>query len=427
MKKKIKDINFTVKEDKAGELIICKNCEIQLSKVQELENLSSRDLFILKTPRRILNVNYPVKMDNGKVRIINAFRIQYNDALGPTKGGIRFHPDVNQEEVAELAFLMSLKTSLTGLPYGGAKGGIRINPKKLSLSELEEVSRGYVKEMFKFIGPQKDIPAPDVNTNPQIMIWMMDEYEKIIGEKAPGSFTGKPVLLGGSLGRNESTARGLFYILEEKFKDQNKQNLSIAIQGFGNAGSKIAELLFALGFKVVAVSDSSSGVYSEDGLKINELIKFKKKNGKFIDHAGKKISNEDILKLDVDLLIPAALGGVITKNNAKYVKAKIIAELANAPISPEADLILNKKEVEIIPDILANSGGVIVSYFEWVQNTQGYYWSEEEVNQKLKSKILNAYNTVLKQAKKYNLKLRTSSYSIAVERILEAEKMRGSI
>ncbi len=429
MKKKINlnNTNSIIKEDKAGELTICENCEIQLSKVQELENLSSRDLFILKTPRRILNVNYPVKMDNGKVQIINAFRIQYNDSLGPTKGGIRFHPDVNQEEVAELAFLMSLKTSLTGLPYGGAKGGIRINPKKLSLSELEEVSRGYVKEMFRFIGPQKDIPAPDVNTNPQVMIWMMDEYERIIGEKAPGAFTGKPVLLGGSLGRNESTARGLFYILEEKFKDQNKKNLKIAVQGFGNAGSKIAKFLFDLGFNIVAVSDSSSGIYNEDGLKIDELIKFKKKNAKFIDYVGKKISNEDILKLDVDLLIPAALGGVITKKNATKIKAKTIAELANAPLSPEADSILNKKGIEIIPDILANSGGVIVSYFEWVQNTQGYYWSEDEVNQKLKSKILNAYNAVLMQSKKYNLNLRTSSYSIAIERILEAEKMRGSI
>ena len=408
--KKTKNINLdetngVIKEDKTGEITICENCEMQLDKVKEFENLSSRDLSILKTPRRILNVNYPVKMDDGSVKVINAFRIQYNDSLGPTKGGIRFHPEVNQEEVAELAFLMSLKTSLVGLPYGGAKGGIRINPQSLSLSELEEVSRGYVKEMFRFIGPKKDIPAPDVNTNPQIMVWMMDEYERIAGEKSPESFTGKPVSLGGSLGRNESTARGLFYILEEKYKNQNKKNLEVAIQGFGNAGSKIAELLFNIGFKIIAVSDSSSGVYSKKGLSIDELIMFKKKGGKFIDHDGEKITNKEILELDVDLLIPAALGGVITKNNANRVKAKIIAELANAPLSPGADSILSKKGTEVIPDILANSGGVIVSYFEWVQNIQGYYWSEDEVNQKLKTKILDAYNVILEQAQKYNLNL----------------------
>jgi len=418
-------LNNMYKDD---EIIVCLNCKTQLEKIAKIEHLSDKDLTILKHPKRTLSVNYPVQMDNGETEIIPAFRVQYNDALGPAKGGIRFHQHVDQGETTELAFLMSLKTALVGLPYGGGKGGIKIDPKKLSEGELERVSRGYVKEMFKFIGPHNDIPAPDVNTNPKIMNWMMDEYELISGQKNPGAFTGKSIALGGSLGRNEATARGGFFILEEKYKDINKSKLNVAIQGFGNAGSIMAKLLSEIGFKIIAVSDSSTGIYNEEGLDIDELIKFKKDRKSFNHFDAKKITNEELLELDVELLIPAALGGVITTKNASNIKAKNIMELANGPIVGEADEVLEKNKIEVIPGILANSGGVIVSYFEWVQNLSNYYWTEEDVNIKLKERILSAYKAVLKEKEKYNLKaLRTASYSLAVNRILEAERARGTL
>lgn len=412
------------------DLIMCENCKMQLEKVKELKHLNSKELFILKNPKRVLAINYPVRLDNGSIKLISAFRVQYNDALGPTKGGIRFHKSVDLGEVSELAFLMSLKTSLAGLPYGGAKGGIKINPKEFSEGELERISRGYVKEIFKFIGENIDIPAPDVNTNPKIMGWMIDEYEKILGKKSPGTFTGKPVILGGSLGRDKSTARGAFYIIEEKYKEiKDKSKLNIVIQGYGNAGQNIAEMLVNLGFNIIAVSDSSIAIYDEKGLDIKKLTEFKsddKNSFKMLDNY-KKITNEELLELECDILIPAALGAVITSKNANNIKAKVIVELANSPVSPGADLILKEKNIEVIPDILANSGGVIVSYFEWVQNLQNYYWTEEEVNKKLKEKILLAYKKVLEESKTHNLDLRTASFSLSISKILEAEKLRGNL
>lgn len=416
------------KNNHYAELIICANCRKQLEKVKHLAHLSSKDLSVLENPRRVMNVNFPVRMDNGTVKVVNAFRIQYNDALGPTKGGIRFHQSVDQEEVAELAFLMSLKTSLVNLPYGGAKGGIRINPKELSEGELERVSRGYIKEMAKIIGPHQDIPAPDVNTNPKIMGWMMDEYEHIVGIKSRGVITGKPILLGGSLGRNEATARGAFYIIEEKYSKQDKSKIKIAIQGFGNAGAHLANQLSEIGFKIVAVSDSSSAIYDSKGLNIKDVTKFKGEKNHLVNYKkGKQITNEQLLELNVDILIPAALGNVIRSNNASNIKTNLIVELANAPISTSADEILSKNKIEVIPDILANAGGVIVSYFEWVQNLQNFYWEEEDVNKKLKKKILNAYNEVLQEAKEHNVNLRTASYTLSIGRILDAEKLRGHI
>ena len=412
------------------DLIICENCKMQLEKVKEIKHLNSKELFILKNPKRVLAVNYPVRLDNGNIKLISAFRVQYNDALGPTKGGIRFHQSVDLGEVSELAFLMSLKTSLVNLPYGGAKGGIKINPKEFSEGELERISRGYVKEIFKFIGENIDIPAPDVNTNPKIMGWMIDEYEKIAGQKSPGSFTGKPVILGGSLGRDKSTARGGFYIIEEKYKEiKDKSKLKIVIQGFGNAGQNIAEMLSEIGFKIIAVSDSQIGIYDEKGLDIKEITKYKSvpKNSFTTLDKYKKITNDELLELDCDILIPAALGGIITSRNANNIKAKVILELANSPVSPGADLLLKEKNIEIIPDILANSGGVIVSYFEWVQNLQNYYWTEEEVNRKLKEKILLAYKKVLAESKAHNLDLRTASFTLSISRILEAEKLKGNL
>jgi len=413
------------------DFIVCENCVKHLDKIKKIVHMNDKDLKILENPRRVLNVNFPLRLDSGEIKIVNAFRVQYNDVLGPTKGGIRFHFDVDTEEVTELAFLMSLKTSLVGLPYGGAKGGIKINPKELSEGELERVSRGYIKEMAKFIGPLNDIPAPDVNTNPKIMGWMKDEYELIVGHKSPGVITGKPILLGGSLGRNESTARGAFFILEEKFKNiADKYSLSIAIQGFGNAGSYLAKFLFDLGFKIVAVSDSSTGIYSERGLDIDDLIERKKISPRFSDMDLDNISfisNSDLLELDVDVLAPCALGGVITSENADKILAKTIIEVANAPISTEADEVLGLNGIEVIPDILANSGGVIVSYFEWVQNLQNFYWGEDDVNDKLKKKILSSYANVLRESSEFGINLRKASYTLSINRILIAEKMRGHI
>lgn len=409
---------------------VCSNCRKQLEPVKKLKSIEGNELFILENPKRVLNINYPVMMDDGTVKIFSAFRVQYNDALGPTKGGIRFHETVDQEEVTELAFLMTLKTSLVKIPYGGAKGGIRFNPKEYSQREVERVARGYVREMYKFIGPTQDIPAPDVNTNPQIMAWMMDEYERILGEKAPGIFTGKPILLGGSLGRNQSTARGGFYILEEKFKEvKDKSEITVAIQGFGNAGSFIAKQLAELGFRIVAVSDSKTGLINMNGLDVEALSTLKQARKSFDVCCPdiEKISNNDLLELNVDILIPAALGHIITTNNAKNIKAKTILELANAPITAGADPILEENKIEVIPDILANAGGVIVSYFEWVQNTQNYYWSEGEVNLKLKKQILDAYRTVLTEAESFDLSLRKAAYSCAINRVIAAEKLRGHL
>lgn len=409
--------------------IECKSCQIQLDKVREIKHLGSPDLFILDNPKRILNVHYPVRMDNGDVKMVNGFRVQYNNALGPTKGGIRFHETVDQEDVIELSFLMSLKTSLLKIPYGGAKGGVRINPKELSEGEIERVARGYVRAMFENIGPQVDIPAPDVNTNPQTMAWMMDEYERILGEKAPGSFTGKPIEVGGSLGRDKSTARGAFFIIRERFKDVDKSNIKVAIQGFGNAGSHLAKMMVEEGFKIVSVSDSKTAVLNYDGLDVDKLIEYKSNGKSFQDYSEnvEKISNEDLLELDVDLLIPAALGGVIHRSNAVDIKAKTIVEVANAPISADADEVLEKKNIEIIPDILANAGGVVVSYFEWVQNLQNFYWDEERIDEKLHKMMIDAYKSVIEETKKHSLSIRTASYTIAIHRILEAERLRGSL
>lgn len=408
------------------EIIMCENCNLWLEKVKKLKSLGSKDLFIMRNPKRMMAVNYPVRMDNGSVRLVSAFRVQYNDALGPTKGGIRIHETVDQEEVSELAFLMSLKTSLMGLPYGGAKGGIKINPENLSEGELERVARGFVQEMYSVIGPHQDIPAPDVNTDPRVMAWMMDEYERIVGMKSPGTITGKPLLLGGSLGRDSATARGAFFIIEELF--QEKKERTVAIQGFGNAGGTLARFLYDAGYTVVAVSDAHGAVYNEKGLDISEIQKQKEGHRKFADLKGipaRQITNEKLLNLDVDILVPAALGGVISKENADSIRAKAIVEVANAPVHSDAQELFEKKGITIVPDILANAGGVIVSYFEWVQNLQGYAWTEQEVDERLRQKMLDALREIQSIKNDQKLSYRTASYVIAIGRILEAEKLRG--
>lgn len=410
------------------EIIMCQKCTLWLEKVKTLKHLSSKDIFILRNPRRVIAVNYPVRMDSGAVRLVSAFRIQYNDALGPTKGGIRIHASVDQEEVGELAFLMTLKTSLMELPYGGAKGGIKLNPEGLSDGELERVCRGYAKEMSTVIGPYNDVPAPDVNTDARAMGWIMDEYEQIVGKKSPGVITGKPIVLGGSLGRDTATARGAFFLIERHFGTRRKR-LTVAIQGFGNAGSNLAVFLHKVGYRVVAISDERGGLFKKDGLDIEKAMKEKNDKSHVPDFrlTAKPITNDDLLALDVDILIPAALGGVITKQNASDIRARTIVEVANAPIMSDAEEILERKKILILPDILANSGGVIVSYFEWAQNLQGYSWPESLVDSRLKERMLMIYDRVTKTSKQEKLSMRTACYILAIQRILDAERFRGRL
>jgi len=405
----------------------------------------------LFAPHNIIKGDIEVKMDNGKTEKFKSFRVQYNDLLGPYKGGIRFHPDVCEEEVKALAMWMAVKCSIAGIPYGGGKGGVKVDPKKLSKKELENLSRAYVRLIANGIGEKKDVPAPDVNTNPQIMAWMIDEYEKIVGYKAPGTFTGKPIEIGGSKGRTRATGLGGVYALKallKKIKEQFplRSNLTIAVQGFGNVGFYFAQIASNEGFNVVAVSDSKGGIIKSIDMKnfmpldIPLVSDCKAKNGSLSGcfcsngvcdmSSGKVISNEELLELPVDILVPAALENVINEKNADKIKAKVVVEMANGPITPEADEILTKKGIIVVPDIFANSGGVSVSYFEWVQNLYGYYWETEEVESKLETLMNNAFDKIwdkyleLKSKNKTTIGLRLATYILAVERILEAERLR---
>ena len=398
----------------------------QFLKAVEFVDLKPETRDFLLEPKRIIQVRFPVRMDDGSVRIFKGFRVQHNDARGPFKGGIRFHQNVNLDEVKALATWMTWKCAIAGIPYGGGKGGVIVNPKKLSTSELERLSRAYIRAIARFVGPDVDVPAPDVYTNPQVMAWMLDEYERIFGKHSPALITGKPIELGGSLGRGLATSRGGLFVLEEAIKTLNKDVKTVAIQGFGNVGGGLALLLFKAGYKVVAVSDSRGGVYDENGLNIEELMEHKKKTGSVQDFKkAKNITNEELLELDVDVLVPAALEDQITGENADRIKAKIVLELANGPTTPEADEILSKKGVFLIPDILANAGGVSVSYLEWVQNRQGYYWTEEEVNEKLKQIMTNAFKSVFEIHKEKDVDMRTAAYILAIQRVSKAQELRG--
>lgn len=411
----------------------CTHAEEYLKLIGGELPLSPKEKFLLTHPLRGLTFSIPVRMDSGEVKAFYAHRVQYNDALGPTKGGIRFHPDIDLEEVSTLAFLMSLKTSLSDLPFGGAKGGVEVDPKTLSKGELERLSRGFVRGLYPNLGPQKDIPAPDVYTTPQIMAWMRDEYEKLSGASAPAVITGKPLVLGGSRGRDVATALGGIYILERILTLRTGkwlQTMTVAIQGFGNAGLNAAEILSKKGCTIIAVSDTSGGLFQKEGLPVSVLIEAKK-SGKSLaeisSHGSlrdaKKISNEELLELPCNILIPAALGGQITIENAPRIKAEIILELANAPITAEADTFLYKNGIYVIPDILANAGGVIVSYFEWVQNLYGYSWTKDEVFLKLQKQTTEVVNGIYEKGKN----LRVCAYVKALKRILEAEQMRGRL
>jgi len=392
--------------------------------------LTDKEVEYLTTPNKVLDFEFEIDRDDGSKKKLHGYRIQFNRDLGPTKGGIRFHPHVDTDEVKSLAFWMALKCSLSGLPYGGAKGGVEINPKEYSSKELEKVSRAFVREIVDHVGPWKDVPAPDVYTTPQIMAWMLDEFEKIKGEHQPGFITGKPLVLGGSKGRGYSTAQGGVYVLLEALQkfDIDPLTAKVAIQGFGNAGMNAALILSKEGLKVVAVSDSRGAIFNDDGLDVEAVIKHKQSTKSVKDFEGAtNISTEELLGLDVEVLVPAALENSITKDNANLIKAPIILELANGPVTKEADVILEEKGIKIIPDILANAGGVIVSYYEWVQNNTGDYWEEDFVLEKLKKQIVNAFMNIYKPMCDEDISLREAAYIVAIKRIIEAARLRGNV
>ncbi|MBI2576546.1 Glu/Leu/Phe/Val dehydrogenase [Candidatus Woesearchaeota archaeon] len=408
---------------------------------KSLQHIAFSDdaLKILDRPKETIEVTIPVRMDDGTLEVFTGYRVHYSDLLGPMKGGIRYHPLVNLDEVTSLAFLMAFKCAVVGLPFGGAKGGVIVDPKKLSKHELERLSRGYIRAIYEFIGPDIDIPAPDVYTNEMIMGWMADEYNKISRKLTPAVITGKPVSLGGSLGRNDATGRGAYYVLRELVKalKLKPKNLRVAIQGFGNAGFHAASLLHQDGFRIVGLSDSKGGILTEHGtLDPSSIMRIKEKQGTLegvyckgtvcdvIDH--KKVSNEQLLESNVDILIPAAIENQITKDNAGRIKAKIICEIANGPTTAEADELLAKKGKLVIPDILANAGGVTVSYFEWLQNRSGQYWSEKEVHAKLETMMIEGFRSVYSLQKSKKIDMRTAAYAHAAKKIMGAIEARGT-
>ena len=383
---------------------------------------------ILASPKRQLTVSLPVRMDNGKTRVFTGYRVQYNDARGPFKGGIRYHPNVTLDEVKALAAWMTWKTSVTNIPYGGAKGGIICDPKHMSEGELERMTRRYGAAIAPIIGPYKDIPAPDVYTNAQTMAWILDTYSTLEGFMSPGVITGKPISLGGSLGRDKATGRGAVYCTIEAAK-VNKIDLkkaTYAVQGFGNAGSNFAEILETYGPKLMGASDSKGSIMSKTGMNARKLIEHKEKTGSVVGFPGsQQISDKELLQLDVDILSPAALENAILPDTAKGVRAKIITECANGPTTPEADKILHANKVFVIPDILANSGGVIVSYLEWVQNLERNYWTEDEVNSMLEKKITSAFKDVHSASLKHDADMRTGAMIVGVGRVADAVKTLG--
>lgn len=383
---------------------------------------------ILKTPKRQLVVSVPVRMDHGRYEVFEGYRVQHNIARGPAKGGIRYHPDVTLDEVKALASWMTWKCAVVDIPFGGGKGGIRCNPKEMSLNELERMTRRYTSEISDIIGPMRDIPAPDVNTNAQTMAWIMDTYSMHKGYTVLEVVTGKPLSVGGSLGRNEATARGCQFIIQEACHDLgiNLKGAKVVVQGYGNAGSIAADLLHKDGAKIIAVSDSKGGILNQDGLKPNKVFAYKEQTGSVVGFSDSdSISNDKLLESDCDILVPAALENVITADNAQRIKAKIIAEAANGPTTPAADKILDQNGILVIPDILANAGGVTVSYFEWVQGLDHHFWTEVEVNRKLKDKMKKAFMDVAHSKKGYAVDMRTAAYILAVGRVAEATKVRG--
>ena len=404
----------------------------RLERIGKAAEIEPQIIAALSQPRALLTASVPVRMDDGSTKYFTAYRCRYNDARGPTKGGIRYHPDVSREEVQALALWMTLKCAVVDIPYGGGKGGVIVDPKSLSPMELERLSRGYMRAMSDFVGPELDIPAPDVYTNARIMGWMADEFETIHGKKTPGVITGKPIALGGSLGRDEATGRGAYLVIKRwaERMEHDPKKMTVAIQGFGNAGYHVARRLQEDGYTIVAISDSRGAIHSKDGFDVESVYQVKQDTSKLdgvycegsvcemVDHDD--ISNEDLLELEVDLLIPAALEGVITEKNAGKIRAKAIAEVANGPVEADADDILRDAGVTVLPDVLVNAGGVTVSYFEWVQNRQGYPWTLETVRERLETIMNDATDATLDLMEKEDLTARAAAYGVALRRISEA-------
>ncbi len=395
------------------------NAMEQLQKASEIANLDKNVLLKLQSPDRFVTISIPVKMDSGELRIFTGYRVQYDNTMGPYKGGIRFHPDTDLDEVKALAFWMTIKCSVVGIPLGGGKGGITVDSKKLSENEIEKLSRGFVRKLKGIIGRDIDIPAPDVYTTPKIMAIMADE----IGDKAV--FTGKPIEFGGSLGRDKATAQGAFYIFEKALEKLNLlKDAKVVVQGFGNAGAVFAKILFDAGYKIIAVSDSQGGIFSDDGLDISELLKHKEQTGTVLNFDNStNITNEVLLELQTDVLALCALENQITSDNANNIKAKIVFELANGPVTPDADIILKSNNILLLPDVLTNAGGVTVSYFEWLQNTKEESWSLEEVNTKLKEIMYKSFDEIYNISKKYNIDFRMAAFVSALKRIEEKMKI----
>jgi glutamate dehydrogenase (NAD(P)+) len=400
----------------------------QFDTAAEKMNLDRGLREVLRRPRRALFLSLPVKMDDGSIRVFEGYRVQHNASRGPCKGGIRYHPDVTFDEVRALATWMTWKCATVNIPFGGAKGGIACDPKKMSQGELERLTRRYAYEISAIIGPAIDIPAPDVYTDSQVMAWIMDTYGMMHGQSAPGVVTGKPTFLGGSFGRNEATARGCFFVIRAACAvlDIDLRRATVAVQGFGNAGSIAAELLATYGARVIAVSDTRGGIFKREGLDIQRVTDHKHRTGTVAQFPGAAaIDSTELLEMECDVLIPAALENQITMENAPRVKARVVAEAANGPTTPGADRILHERGVMVLPDILANAGGVTVSYFEWVQDLQELFWTEAEVNQKLEKVMVKAFEDVYSTATKYSADLRTGAYILAIDRVATATQVRG--
>ncbi|WP_210617952.1 Glu/Leu/Phe/Val family dehydrogenase [Mammaliicoccus lentus] len=382
---------------------------------------------LIKEPLRLLTVRIPVKMDDGSVKTFTGYRAQHNDAVGPTKGGVRFHPDVNVEEVTALSMWMTLKCGIVDLPYGGGKGGIVCDPRQMSIHEVERLSRGYVRAISQIVGPTKDIPAPDVFTNSQIMAWMMDEYSQMDEFNSPGFITGKPIVLGGSQGRDRSTALGVVIAIEQAAKKRGKtiEDSRFVIQGFGNAGSFLAKFLYDKGAKIVGISDAYGALHDPEGLDIDYLLDRRDSFGTVTNLFEDTITNKELFEIDCDILVPAAIANQITEENAHDIKADIIVEAANGPTTMGATKILSERGILLVPDVLASAGGVTVSYFEWVQNNQGYYWTEEEVNEKLREKLIKAFDTIYNLSENRKIDMRLAAYIVGIKRTAEAARYRG--
>jgi glutamate dehydrogenase (NAD(P)+) len=406
---------------------LAKKAQKQLYKAAKEINLDKNLLKILEQPMRILRVSVPIKLDNGRTKVFTGFRCQYNNSKGPTKGGVRYHPQVTEEEIVALAAWMTWKCALLDLPYGGAKGGIICDPTKLSESERERMTRRYTSEIMPILGPHIDIPAPDVYTTSKTMAWIMDTFSMMKGYTEPSIVTGKPEILGGSKGRKEATGKGVAIITREYFKVMKKslEGARVAIQGFGNVGGHAALFLSRMGAKIVAVSDVSGALVNPDGLDIPGLLDCVQKHACVIKHPGKQIDREQVLYQDVDILIPAALENQIHRKNAQKIKAQVIVEGANGPTTPEADDILEGRKIPIIPDILANAGGVVVSHLEWVQALSGLFWEEDQVNAELERKMVKSFQDVWKRSTQKKISLRCAAYSVAIERIAEVYSYRG--